>query len=167
MSDIVTAASAVIDGPWRYRLTRTWDPHQDTLAWIMLNPSTADATVDDPTIRRVKSFSRAAGYGGCIVVNLYAYRATKPADLWRVDELQRVGPNNDAYLRRECIGRTTVAAWGAHADPIRVGHVLRMLGVSSAPLLCLGVTKHGAPRHPLRVPNATRFVTYPPEVYER
>ncbi|MEQ8317967.1 MAG: DUF1643 domain-containing protein [Phycisphaerales bacterium] len=71
-------------GRYRYRLDRIVDPAASkTVAWVMLNPSTADANSDDQTLRRVRGFSASAckGVGRIVVVNLYAFRATNPADL--------------------------------------------------------------------------------------
>lgn len=138
-------------GAYRYRLIRHWGMDMP-LPFIMLNPSTADATVDDPTIRRCVGFARTLGYGGIGVWNLYAYRATKPADLWTADD--PVGPENDRRLRNvlrwaHLQGVPVVAAWGAHAKPARVREVLAMEGAGN--LRCLGLTKAGAPRHPLYV----------------
>ncbi len=73
---------------YRYTLSRTWDTLTGvgTVVFVMLNPSTADEHVDDPTIRRCISFAKAAGFAGLYVVNLFAWRATKPADLWAADD---------------------------------------------------------------------------------
>lgn len=84
-------------GRYRYALHRWWG-HGTTLGFIMLNPSTADADIDDPTIRRCMGFARDFGYDGIRVFNLYAYRATKPADLWKADE-PTGGDRNDDLLR--------------------------------------------------------------------
>ena len=141
------------DGVYRYTLGRRWSAGDDgTAVFVMLNPSTADASVDDPTIRRCIGFAKALGCGGLHVVNLYAYRATKPADLWSAAD--PIGPENDEVLRDAFLtaygeGSPVIAAWGANAEPLRaefVGTVARAAGVS---LSALGVTKAGAPRHPL------------------
>jgi hypothetical protein len=78
-------SSAVLSdcGTYRYELHRSWDPAGSLCAWVMLNPSMADADLDDPTIRRCRSFSRSWDYGGIVVVNLYALRATDPEQLRR------------------------------------------------------------------------------------
>ncbi len=84
---------------YRYRLDRAWerDDHGlGTVTWVMLNPSTADADVDDPTIRRCIGFSKAWGYNALTVVNLFAWRATSPRDLCAVED--PVGPDNEAHL---------------------------------------------------------------------
>lgn len=133
----------------RYTLGRRWGdgPHA---VFVMLNPSTADADQDDPTIRRCVAFARAWGLDGIHVVNLYAWRATQPADLWLAAD--PVGPENDYFLACAAAeaahsGLPIIAAWGANARPERVAHVLTIRGMDR--LTALGVTKDGAPKHPL------------------
>jgi len=146
--------SAIISscGQYRYRLTR--DPHdlyatRGPALFIMLNPSTADAAIDDPTIRRCSSFAKAWDCAGLVVANLYALRATNPSDLWK--HADPVGQDNDMHLAaliRE--HETVVCAWGANARPDRVAQVKAMFHRLSRPV-CLGVTAAGAPRHPLYI----------------
>lgn len=147
MSAIISAC-----GQYRYKLTRP-AAHQFTTAgpalFIMLNPSTADAALDDPTIRRCRGFVETWDCAGLVVANLYALRATNPADLWK--HADPVGEDNDAMLAaliRE--HETVVCAWGAKAKPERVEVIRKMFHRLSRPM-CLGITKHGAPRHPLYV----------------
>ena len=138
-------------GRYRYRLTRNWG--EGTVAmFVMLNPSTADADDDDPTIRRCIGFAQSWGCGGLCVVNLYALRATDPRDLWKVDAAQRVGPDNDVHLRlvasgAASVGGPLVAAWGANAKPSRVAWVREFPGMDR--LSHLGLTRGGQPKHPL------------------
>jgi hypothetical protein len=139
-------------GTYRYWLTRGWDDTRPALLFVMLNPSTADASIDDPTIRRCVGFARRDGYGSVAVANLFAYRATDPKALLTCADA--VGPLNDQYLgmaltERARRGLPTVAAWGAHAPAGRVADVLAI--APDADWRCLGVTKAGAPRHPLYV----------------
>lgn len=141
------------DGVYRYWLGRRWGGGE-SLAFIMLNPSTADGTEDDPTIRKCVGFARRLGYSGISVFNLYAYRATDPKDLKRAmrSGVDVVGPENDERLRamlaaRLARGDGVVAAWGAHAPDARVREVLAMPG--SRALCTLGLTAKGVPRHPL------------------
>lgn len=141
---------------YRYQLGRTWgDDTAPHLPFVMLNPSTADAAQDDPTIRRCIGFAKDLGYSGLIVVNLYAWRATQPADLWKTDD--PVGPGNDSWLfetfQRD---RLVIAAWGGNARPERVELVTRMARACGARLHALGVTKDGQPRHPLYLPKSAR-----------
>lgn len=132
-------------GRYRYALGRRWGDG-GTVAFVMLNPSTADATMDDPTIRRCMGFAKTWGYGGLVVANLYAYRATKPADLWKVAD--PIGPDNDQHLVWVAEGcDQIVAAWGAHAKPDRIAAVLALPGMDR--LTALALTKDGQPRHPL------------------
>lgn len=115
----------------------------------MLNPSTANASLDDPTIRRCRRFAKDWNCAGLIVANLYALRATNPSDLWLHSD--PVGPDNDMHLSsliRE--HETIVCAWGANAKADRVSEVRKMFHRMSRPM-CLGVTKDGAPRHPLYI----------------
>lgn len=143
-------------GQYRYRLTRHWGlPSNLFLSFIMLNPSTADARDDDNTIRRCVGFARAHGYDGIAVWNLYAYRATKPPEVWRAAKagVDVVGPDNDRRLRSvlrwaHCVDRPVVAAWGANARDDRVREVLAMPHALDV-LHHLGLTEKGVPRHPL------------------
>jgi hypothetical protein len=84
------------DGLYRYRLERTWDSSKPKILFIMLNPSTADASHDDPTIRRIIRFARDWAYGGLLVGNLYAFRSTKPTVLKTV--VDPIGPENIAHI---------------------------------------------------------------------
>ena len=139
------------DGLYRYRLMRKWGEGYMAL-WIMLNPSTADAEKDDPTIRRCLGFTKSwIGFGSLEVVNLFAYRSTKASVLLDVDD--PIGPDNDRYIL-EAASRATViiAAWGSRSlaiDPSRAQQVRVLL--KHHPLDCLGVTKRCSPRHPLYV----------------
>jgi hypothetical protein len=137
------------DGLYRYELFRRW-AEGPRATWIMLNPSTADARADDATVRRVMGFSQAFGCGACIVVNLYAWRATEPAELWKAAD--PVGPHNSLYLveaarRARLDDAPLIAAWGAHARAERIAEVLDLPGMDR--LTALDVTRAGQPRHPL------------------
>ena len=148
---VETSASLSADGCYRWTLTRRWAPGT-TAAWIMLNPSRADATTDDPTLRRVIGFAHAAGFGQITVTNLYAWRSPSPSVLRRVAD--PVGDANDqAILDATASADLIVAAWGTHADPARTIAVLELLGHRQ--VWCLGQTRGGQPRHPLYVPART------------
>ena len=115
----------------------------------MLNPSTADAMVDDPTIRRVIGFAKDWGYGSALVGNLFAYRATDPKELKQ--RYDAVGEENDYYLSLLArLSDKIIVAWGsmkyAKVRARAVVHLLR-----DRQLQCLGKTKDGSPRHPLYV----------------
>ena len=139
---------------WRYRLLRIWDHTAGLLAVMGLNPSTADEVDNDPTVRRWIGFARAWGYGGIIVVNMFAWRSTNPSALLTVDD--PVGQDNDeAILGAAAEAREVLVCWGAWGDRFRarVERVGRLL--SDLDLVCLGTTKSGQPLHPLYMPRAT------------
>ena len=139
------------DGVFRYELRRWWDASRPRLLVVMLNPSTATETHNDPTIRRCLSYAGDAGFGSLAVGNLYAYRATDPHDVetagWTGNN---VGTENDDRLRALAEEADLVwVAWGAHEIAAhRAPWVRRLLG---SPLYCRGRTASGAPRHPLYV----------------
>ena len=152
--DPTGSATLSDDALYRYTLTRRWGAGEATIQFVMLNPSTADAQTDDRTIGRCRDFARREGADGLSVVNLYAYRATRPADLWLAAD--PVGPDNDAVLSaslREAAARgwPVVAAWGGNARPERVQQVRAMAQRWGTPLLALAVNKDGSPKHPLYV----------------
>lgn len=147
---------------YRYELTRTWSSAAQWV-WVMLNPSTADAMADDQTIGRCCGFAKAGGAGGIVVVNLFAWRATDPAELAR--QANPAGALDDAFLLGACTvpGRVVIAAWGNHGTLHgRAAAVTRMLAVHDVSLMCLGTTGTGQPRHPSRLPAVARLVRYEP-----
>jgi len=157
--------SAVIseDGRYRYSLTRRWYD-RPPLVFCMLNPSTADAERDDPTIRRCINFAKRENAGGIEIVNLMAYRATSPADC--LQQLDPVGPENYDYLERAArLTWSVICAWGARApDWIVKRGVLHLRGlVAGCPQLsCFGTTKDGCPRHPLYLRSDQPLVEWRP-----
>lgn len=98
---------------YRYTLHRCWDESHYPLVFCMLNPSKADASKDDPTIRRCMGFARSNGYGGIVVINLFAFRATKPTDI-PADLQEAVGPGNADHIKDVIKGHDVVVAWGAN-----------------------------------------------------
>lgn len=160
-------------GTYRYRLTRG---RGKLLPVVMLNPSTADASVDDATIRRLLGFAgrglhiearegvfRREVYQGIDVVNLYAYRSTDPKALAGVADAY--GPDNRDTHWRFCrdYGPEIVVAWGAHATPQAESRFFdvydRHVGPRSLPL-CFGTNKNGSPKHPLYLPNNAQLCPY-------
>jgi hypothetical protein len=151
MRYIEATATISACGTYRYDLRRRWDPAKPTCLFVMLNPSTADATADDPTIRRCVGFAAGWGYGELIVVNLFASRATDPADLRK--HRSPVGPANDATIAAQARRADFhVAAWGMYgALHGRGAEVRRRFTEWGIPLHHLGLTREGHPRHPLRL----------------
>lgn len=129
--------------------------------WFMLNPSTADATEDDPTIRRVLGFSRREGWGRIEIVNLFAFRATDPFEISRADD--PIGQDNDEAIRTAVSGaQIVVLAWGAsRVARDRAEDVLPMLRDLGVEPMCFGRTKGGSPRHPLYLPADAPLVPFP------
>lgn len=143
---------------YRYQLTRELGmlDHIGTLGWLMLNPSTADQTRDDPTTRKVTGFTKRAGYGAWCIANLYPMRATKPAALHAADEARRRGQpasQADEAIEWLCLNSSAVVlAWGSHGARClpRVREVARIAVDSGRPLYAiLGPTRSGHPPHPL------------------
>lgn len=149
---------AVILGVYRYTLWREWHPHLPRLVFVLLNPSTADGSTDDPTLCRCVGFARDWGYGSVELVNLFAYRSVDPATLRRVAD--PVGPLNDAYIQQAASrAEQIVLAWGALGGLNgRAQEVTRLL---NRQLFCLGYTTEGLPRHPLYLRRDTRPRPYP------
>ena len=147
-------------GRYRYALRREWDPDAPRIAFVMLNPSTADAAQDDPTIRRCIGFARSWGYGALEVVNLFAWRTTDPQALRRVQD--PVGPENDRYiLRAGRRARETLVAWGNRGILLgRHEAVLRLLLRGREAVHCLGWTQAGHPRHPLYIRADTVLIPF-------
>jgi hypothetical protein len=136
------------DGIYRYLLWRCWDSGAPRVVFVMLNPSTADASRNDPTIRRCIGFAQTWGFGSVGVVNLFAYRSTDWHELSRA--ANPVGPDNDFYLNQAVHGTNLVmAAWGNHGALAQQSS--RVLSRIDRPIHCLGFTRTGQPRHPLCV----------------
>lgn len=159
----MTHGDAVFDptGAYRFLLTRVWDEAPPSVCWIMLNPSTADSSADDPTISRVVGFSRSWGFGSVSVVNLFAFRTARPSDLALVSD--PVGEGNDETILSTATSSPWVmTAWGNHGileNPAtgvpRSREVQRLLVDAGISIASLGLTKQGQPRHPLYLPAST------------
>jgi hypothetical protein len=164
MAPIARSATLSRDGRYRYRLERRWGSGGAVVPWVMLNPSRADALVDDPTIRRVAGLSREWGFDGCVVVNLFAYRTASPAEL--AAQADPVGPRNRRVVREELAASPAgivVAAWGAARVPGRAAAAAAVLDESGARGLRVVAVGHNAdesPRHPLYVPARTRLAPF-------
>lgn len=146
------------DRKYRYVLARIWEQELHYACFICLNPSTADETEDDPTIRRCVNYAKEWGYGGMVMCNLFAFRATDPKDLKAADApvgeiVEKFGELNDLnILDYASSAGVVVAAWGTHgswqARDIAVAGLLK----GEVRLNCLKTTKDGHPSHPLYLP---------------
>lgn len=142
---------------YRYRLERELVPDpchaRGPVTFVMLNPSTADATQDDPTIRRCIGYANAWDATRLIVVNLFAYRSTSPDALYGMSRDHAIGPENDRHIAEACnASRIVVCAWGNHGAlfgrAADVLHVIRaQQGAKPKALKING--KSGQPAHPL------------------
>lgn len=156
------------DGIYRYTLTRGWD-EGPCVAWLMFNPSTADASIDDQTIRKCIGFSKYFGYGRMIVVNLYAVRSRDPGFVAYMGQ-SAIGPLNDYWIWKSVDEASEViCAWGCAqhwADTERrAKEVLEFIHQAMwvnfrKPISCLGYRKDGHPKHPLMLPYTTQRVPF-------
>jgi hypothetical protein len=149
---IDTSADLSLCGTYRYTLMRRWRPGGKRLLWVLLNPSTADAVVEDQTQKKGVGFSDRWGFNAMLFVNLFAFRATKPKVLARTYG-DIIGPDNDLWLRAMIsMHEDIVLAWGAHYPKLtapRAERVAAMLKDCKREAWCLGITKNGQPAHPV------------------
>jgi len=148
------------DDVYRYLLWRQWQDltaKPGTVVWAMLNPSTADETVLDPTLRRCKGFTQRFGYARFEVVNLFAYRSTDPGALPIVRD--PVGPANDEIIAKAFAdAELVVVGWGSfQMVERRALRIAELAAAAGKQLHCLGVTKQGHPRHPLYLAGNTEL----------
>lgn len=162
------------DRTHRYRCWRTWDADLPPLAWLMLNPSTADERVLDPTLKRVRAFSIAWGFGGFEVWNLWSLRSTDPKGLWtwlRDADSKEATANSAAIWKQLPRFRQAVCAWGAFsgcscgaqrgAARETARAALAMIHGFEVETVCLGQTLDGHPRHPLYIHSDQCRIPYP------
>lgn len=157
------------DGLFRYSLWRRWARGRQ-MTFVMLNPSTAGAAKDDPTLRRCIRFAKSQGCGRVTVVNLFPYRTHKPKYLLEARDAGidvTGGPDGGAPILSAIDGVTShgdilVAAWGAH--PIAKSSTRAVLIAEVAeriPVRCYGMTKDGSPKHPLYLPADSPLIAWP------
>jgi hypothetical protein len=148
------------DRRYRYRLWRSWGDPALPCVFVGLNPSTADESNDDPTIRKCVGFAKHWGFGGVDVVNLFAFRSTEPAALSVVKD--PVGRNNAYHVTLALRdAKRIVWAWGSHSPRIRRLVLPESTSLCTMERTCeagtLGITKDGSPRHPLMLAYTTPF----------
>lgn len=142
---------------YRYSLERVWDSSKPSIGFIGLNPSTADAFIDDPTIRRCIQFAKDWGGGGIYMVNLFAFRATSPKDM--LSQTDPIGQENDQHLLKMASQVSKIiACWGndgGHQN--RANNVKVLLNCEMA---CFAINKGGEPKHPLYVKGSTELILF-------
>jgi hypothetical protein len=138
------------DNKYRYTLGRCFFtvPGNKTVSFIMLNPSTADAGVSDPTVRRCEGYAKLWGFNRLTVLNIFALRSTDPKALYASSD--PVGPDNDEFILA-CVKTSdlVVCAWGVHGKFMDRGNHVRMLIDGRCKPTYLKLTKDGIPSHPL------------------
>ena len=156
--DILRRASFSRCGQYRYQLSRQWEKGDGHCVFIGLNPSTADAYTDDPTIRRCMDFTQRWGYSRMTMVNLFAFKTPHPTLLKKAEDPE--GSNNRRVLRRHCASANLiVAAWGAHGT--YADQAQRLAGIwADVPVHCFGLTKSGQPLHPLYQRSDAKLVPF-------
>lgn len=160
MSEIHKGAIISPCGLFRYRLWRRWGGEGAPLLFVMLNPSTADGTLDDATVRRCIRFAQDHGYPAMEIVNLFAFRSSSPSELRAAGWL--IGPANDAHILEAAIGAGAVCvAWGSNVAGLeRPGLVLAALRKVRREIYCLHITRSGYPQHPLMLPASRRLTPF-------
>ena len=149
--------TAVFDqtGQYRYQLGRRWCNDGQEVAFVMLNPSRADHTKDDPTLRACIQFAQRWGYAALSVVNLFGYRTPHPRELKQTQD--PIGPENDAYVMQAVEkAQQVVLAWGNEGGFLgRDRAILSQLSAYEFKLHYLQLNQSGQPRHPLYIPRQT------------
>jgi len=141
---------------YRYTLRRSWIGGAGACAFIGLNPSTADETKDDPTIRRCITYAKDWGYESLLMLNLFAFRATKPGDMMAAHD--PIGPDNDAAIAEAVIKcAVVVAAWGANGRFWNRDFAVRRIVPK---LHYLRLTSTGCPGHPLYLPKTLKPIEW-------
>lgn len=141
------------DKIYRYLLYRKWGPSTKKIAWIMLNPSTADETLDDPTIRRCIGFAKQFDADELDIVNLFAYRSTNPKNLYTAED--PIGKENDSYILKSLESSSIIIlGWGNHGKLLNRSDevVSKLLKPYRDKVFALKVLKNGEPGHPLYIP---------------
>lgn len=163
MNEIKRDAVISENEEYRYWLKRSWNESLPSMGFIMLNPSTADAYVDDPTIRRCIGFAVREGCGSIEVVNLAALRTPYPEYLktMQYNGKDIVGAENRRYVDlvlNSCA--IVIAAWGSSIFKVDLGSEIGHLVLSRKLIHCFGLTATGQPRHPLYLPKDVEICMY-------
>ena len=144
------------DQKYRYSLHRIWDTNLPMIAFVGLNPSTADDKIDDPTIKRCIEFTKSWNYGGFYMLNLFGYRATNPKELTKTKD--PIGTENETHIL-EILSNVekVICAWGNQGRLLNQN--TKILSLIDNPY-CLKVNKSGEPSHPLYLSKDLKPVEY-------
>jgi hypothetical protein len=152
------------DGLYRYTLTREWSIGKRFLTYVMLNPSTADAEIDDATIRVCCGRAKLLNFHGILVLNLFALRTTNPKDLYNHSD--PIGPKNNYYIINQLkelhnYNAPIIVAWGNHGElNNRNKEFIELAKEYKVNMLALKITKKGQPSHPLRISYEKKLIPY-------
>jgi hypothetical protein len=154
-------AGAIFDDKrrvYRYVLWRRWGSRTSRVLFVMLNPSTADEHVLDPTVRKCVKWAKQWGFGALDVCNIFAWRATDPKELYHIPD--PIGPDNDRWIQTTAMmAAMVIVAWGKHGALKRRGEEVAQMLAKHNPY-CLGVNADGSPEHPLYIAKATQPIKW-------
>jgi len=146
---------------YRYKLWRIWDKSKPMIMFICLNPSTADAVKNDPTITRCQVRAKLLGYGGMYFANIFAYKSTQIDGLLHSDDPIGNPENDKAILEMARNSNAVVCGWGNYGSYLnRSGDLVDTLSLAGIKLWCLGINRTGEPVHPLYVAYYTPIIPY-------
>lgn len=165
-------ASLSDDKRHRFLLTRKWKTQKEEryilglygeVLWILLNPSNANDTIDDPTIKKIVTFTDRMGFTSLSVVNLYSYISSSPAVLWNEQTREERKDLNFAYIKAAADKATRIMfTWGdyqvAHTMGAKITAML--LANGNRIFYCLGKNVNGSPKHPVRLSYSTQVEVY-------
>jgi len=151
---MITTATISNCKNYRYKLTRVWDHTKRKVVFIGLNPSTADEAKDDATIRKLITFAKMWGYGGFIIVNLFAFRSRNAYALLKVPN--NFGPKNKKFLEKYSKYPNVVIMWGSKAKEINAWRAKQVINMIPHPM-CFGKNLDGSPKHPLMLAYSTKL----------
>ena len=135
---------------YRWRLNRIWQPEKGVVNFCMLNPSIADENRNDPTVATTIQLADRWGFGGVVVTNIFAWRATDPKDMRAAAE--PIGAENNKHIQQVArSAKLVMIAWGAHGHYLNRGEQVLDGPLHGLKTYCLGWTESGQPRHPLFV----------------
>lgn len=167
-SNITSSAQFSSCGKYRQLLTRCWDPALPSVLFIGMNPSVADLTVDDPTVRKECGFAEREGFGTLLKCNVMDYRATSPGTLLNTGVCPASEVNLQVIQSQLAVAEKVVCVWGKLHPRLRpyATQVAELLLREGLQPFCLGVNLDGSPKHPLYLANKTRFQPFDLGAYD-
>lgn len=149
---------------YRFLLRRVWNKSLPQIGFLMLNPSTADERINDPTIERCQRRAIVMGFGSLCIVNLFPIRSTDPNVLNDCDPYGDIHDANSYITGAAVVSDLLICAWGNHkAAKQRAKDVTELLFRAgfAKKMHCLGTNNDGSPKHPLYVPYSAPIKPWP------